>query len=143
MPPERISDARMRGKYYGAKYIIHRPCLQRAMTRLDNLSESGMSPFPHEAKMNQIQGYAAVRDWLEVSEQDALEIGAILGIDKETMRGCRQCVNAAIRSTEVFDGLPTMPRRLHVTNVFGTAQAYVYFQFPHPHTISHLLAITG
>lgn len=123
-PATHINAARMRGKYYGACCIINRPALQRAMAMLEKVDVT-TSPMSQNHKHAMLQGFASVRDWQEVSDKEAFEIATILGIDQKTMDGCRQCVGAAIRSTEAFDGLYTMPRRLHVTNVFGTAQAYV------------------
>jgi len=55
----------------------------------------------------------------------------------EILKGAKACIQAAVRSTTVFD---KVPRRLVVTNIFGTAHAqfgnmlvlYATYTSPHP-----------
>jgi len=99
-PAKDINAARMRGKYYGAAYIITRPFLYHALYKMDpqpSLLDSAQNTPPDTA-----QGAETKRE-LDI-------IGA-----------CRQCVHAAMKSTEAFDGL--LPDRWIVTNIFGTAHA--------------------
>lgn len=111
-----INIARLRGKYYGAKYIIWRPALQYALlqaagTKKEPSSESPSgngdhSEFTSPAMEN---AYPPNRPWKELPV-----------IDQKLLEGARKCIEAAIRSTTVFDAVP---RRLVVTNIFGTAHA--------------------
>ena len=118
-PPARINPARLRAKYYGAKYVIHRPFLWHALDRPDPLLE-------HEAVVRRY------RDWLARPERYALlpegdETQPAPPLDKveeafQTLMSCRMCVEAAKRSTLAFDGI-WPHKRLIVTNIFGTAHA--------------------
>ena len=46
----------------------------------------------------------------------------IPGIDPQVLEACRNCLAAAVDSTRAFHGIQDRPL---VTNIFGTAHAYV------------------
>ena len=122
-PSPDINSARLRGKYWGAKYIIHRPFLYVALEspsplfddpavrlRLDEF-KNDPDRFPLRALgKNELPASSAAEERFEAVVQQLMS--------------CRLCIDAAKRSTTAFDGI--WPRkRLIVTNIFGTAQAYV------------------
>ena len=122
---ENINVARMRAKYYGAKYIIHRPVLYHALqhacptppTPNSKYSDSPearehfASPVPHAHPPS-------------TQSRRRSEIGppgsSPVKVDSKIIAASKLCVEAAIRSTTVFD---KVPKRLIVTNIFGTAHA--------------------
>lgn len=114
-----INIARMRGKYYGAKYIIWRPMLRWSLQLA-----TGPPPKPKRPSESPA-GHGAGS---EVTSPSVSNLGAphLLGgkdvpyIAPELLYGCKKCVEAAIRSTTSFDAVP---RRLVVTNIFGTTHA--------------------
>ncbi|KAI9653820.1 MAG: hypothetical protein M1831_005687 [Alyxoria varia] len=87
-PAQDINDARLRAKYYGARYIIHRPFLHFVLHQSGRRNEQDKMRFE--------------------KRQDCLGMA-------------RKCVDAAMKSTTAFDGVPC--GRLLVTNIFGTAHA--------------------
>lgn len=106
-PADDINIARLRAKYYGAKYIIHRPFLYYAL-------HDFRGEFTEQHKKESQRG-----------NDDEYFKKTPLSSDlrfHELLRSCRLCVNAAIQSTLAFDGVITK-RRLVVTNIFGTAHA--------------------
>jgi hypothetical protein len=121
---EKINVARMRAKYYGAKYIIHRPILYYALraaapptpsTKYSDSPDTGAafaSPVHH--------AYSPSGRGRRVSEMGPPERSAGVKLDDTIISGSKECVEAAIRSTTAFD---KVPRRLIVTNIFGTAHA--------------------
>ncbi|KIV90679.1 hypothetical protein PV10_05308 [Exophiala mesophila] len=113
-----INVARIRGKYYGAKYIIWRPALHHALLQVGEGSVKGSrseSPSDYEVSLGKTVPY----------------------LSEAQLRGAKICVNAAVRSTTCFD---KVPRRWIVTNIFGTAHAqfgnmlvlYAAYTAPHP-----------
>jgi hypothetical protein len=108
-----INVARMRAKYYGAKYIIHRPALRyllelRTQSEADSSSTLGSRPSESPASDKSQQLSPAV------SQSQASTFG------QKTQKAAEECVMAAVRSTTVFD---SVPERIIVTNIFGTAHA--------------------
>ena len=74
-PAKNINDARLRGKYYGARYVIHRP-------------------FLHHVLQDEFREHSAPKDrQLHTKEKEG-----ILGM-------ARKCISAAKASTTSFDGL--------------------------------------
>lgn len=92
-PAQDINDARLRGKYYGARYVIHRPFLHHML-------EEEWEP----KSQNQTKGN---KGWATREKED------IIGM-------ARNCIDAAKSSTTSFDGLQGRPI---LTNIFGTAHA--------------------
>lgn len=95
-PAKDINIARLRAKYYGARYVILRPvlyhCLQVYSTPKQSFDDAGGSTSCSSP---------------------------LSRVPSEMARACRQCINAAIQSTIAFDNVPG--GRPIVTNIFGTA----------------------
>ncbi|EXJ63224.1 hypothetical protein A1O7_03671 [Cladophialophora yegresii CBS 114405] len=129
-----INVARMRGKYYGAKYIIWRPTLRFALSQA---THGPRLKRPSESPAGYGQGSEVTSP--SVSNLNSSQPGAkdYPFIRPELLEGSRKCIEAAIRSTTSFD---KVPRRLVVTNIFGTTHAqfgnmlvlYATFTSPHP-----------
>ena len=132
MPPElrwadddplatHINDARLRAKYYGAKYIIHRPFLRYALDHeivFDSDTQGAVSQAMDRKNSVMLPPHTAAQTQ-----------------KSEIFESCKECVHAAMQSTVAFDHI-IQKRRLIVTNIFGTAHAYVL-------NISHSLAMTA
>jgi hypothetical protein len=123
-----INVARMRAKYYGAKYIIHRPALQYALafcsgtggssTPRSSSSESpvvGSNYQPQLVSHGEAIGFSARRQAKTGPPTPAVE-----RLDPRARKGAEACIWAAIRSTTAFD---RVPERIIITNIFGTAHA--------------------
>jgi hypothetical protein len=140
-PSNEINAARMRAKYYGARYIIHRPLLYHALhyghtgarigpigqtTKVDSpTSTQQMSPSmlhnnraPNMSRMSSDMGSSSSLGNTWVPPKVALR-----DLPAKLRRACKVCIDSAILSTEAFDGVGG--HRLVVTNIFGTAHAYV------------------
>ena len=105
-PSTEINDARLRAKYYGAVYIVHRPFLRQVLDHemwpLENQSpqsDSHPGPMPPPARWG-------------VDEKARIDV----------LQSAKICVGAAMRSTIAFDKIIER-KRLIVTNIFGTAHA--------------------
>jgi hypothetical protein len=117
-PATDINVARLRAKYYGASYIIHRPFLNYALhsqslresidRHLESLPNYGSPSGRHDGVMAPPTSRAP----------NAGESGQVA----EIVRSAKQCIDAAMQSTEAFDGV-RQRERLVVTNIFGTAHA--------------------
>ncbi|KAK8154681.1 hypothetical protein IWX90DRAFT_392654 [Phyllosticta citrichinensis] len=112
-PATDMNMARMRAKYYGARYIIARPILHFAIH---------CNPAP--AFLMKKYGYT------ETDESDEPDPTEPLISDDTTkvswykvVRACKRCVDSAVQSTIAFDGIQNENMRLIVTNIFGTAHA--------------------
>ena len=111
-----INDARLRGKYYGAQYIIHRPFLHAALqSEFENYQ---MQSPPNKSHSNAVPLFPTSRPEMgpPKSTSDAEKRRA------ETIELAVICINAAMHSTIAFDGVLDH-RRLIVTNIMGTAHA--------------------
>ncbi|KAJ5365084.1 hypothetical protein N7517_007970 [Penicillium concentricum] len=138
-PANEINAARMRAKYYGARYIIHRPLLYHALhyghtgarvgpvgqSLVDSPTSQQLSPSmlhsaaraPNMARMSSDMGSmpaAVSTDWQPPKVR-------LHELPKKLKAACDICVKSAIKSTEAFDGVGG--HRLVVTNIFGTAHA--------------------
>ena len=100
-PANEINAARMRAKYYGARYIIHRPLLYHA------LHNNTRAP-----KMVQTPASSLANGWTAPQLQ-------LRALPKKLQDACKICIDSAIRSTVAFDGMSG--HRLVVTNIFGKA----------------------
>lgn len=147
-PCDEINAARMRAKYYGARYIIHRPLLYHAL----HYGQAGarVGPSSRDMSVNSPTGTGPAR-LTQMSSSMArssyhstsmVRMSSDLGIPRSAAtpfpngwtppnatlrelppklrRACQTCIEAAIQSTEAFDGIED---RLVVTNIFGTAHA--------------------
>ncbi|KAL8710852.1 MAG: hypothetical protein Q9220_004655 [cf. Caloplaca sp. 1 TL-2023] len=123
-PSEDINTARLRAKYYGAQYIIHRPFLRHA---LDNNMDFQESPPQHSNALAGYQNRSASFSPQSL-ERKASNMGPPGPTQKEKihqaeiLQSAKTCVAAAIQSTVAFDNI-LKDQRLIVTNIFGTAHA--------------------
>lgn len=103
-----INDARLRAKYYAAKYIIHRPFLRYALDQefMFDSDSSGAVSQPTDRK-NSIMPPPYTATQVQ---------------NNEVLHSCKECVKAAMQSTTAFDRI-LKEQRLIVTNIFGTAHA--------------------
>ncbi|KAF2101472.1 hypothetical protein NA57DRAFT_53437 [Rhizodiscina lignyota] len=107
-----INVSRIRGKYYGARYIILRPFLFHAI--------KNMKPRTINAQDVETEDQHIPRELLG-SKRDNTERLNPDDQDIHIIRAAKMCINAAISSTIAFDGL--LPNRFLVTNIHGTALA--------------------
>lgn len=109
-PATDILAARLRAKYWGARYVVNRPFLDYALHIM-----------PHSKGGALIQNVA--KD-VHGNPRDAADIHlfeAIEGMgEEEVWKASKRCIDAAMMSTEALDGVP---ERLIVTNIHGTAHA--------------------
>ena len=125
-PPARyINDARLRGKFYGAQYIIHRPFLHAALDFDFNTSDV-QSPNHESADGSQNN---APHQPVPSPDAQAGTMGPPKPVfdsgnhrRAETINFAVKCIRAAEESTVAFDGILDH-RRLVVTNIMGTAHA--------------------
>jgi len=124
-PATDINNARMRAKYYGARYIITRPFLHLAVhhTSLPAAFSSGSQQSSPAAPV-------------DCSKQgDTTYVAEMSPDQRRIFEASKICVNAAIQSTIAFDRVGTdpsksweigsahIPERFIVTNIFGTLHA--------------------
>jgi hypothetical protein len=112
-----INVARMRGKYYGAKYIIWRPAVHYALSQA---SAAASNDRPSESPAAHGPNSELTSPSVSNLITPARPAKYVPTVSQELLDGARMCIEAAIRSTTVFD---KVPRRLIVTNIFGTAHA--------------------
>ncbi|TKA69331.1 hypothetical protein B0A49_08609 [Cryomyces minteri] len=108
-PPAReINAARMRAKYYGARYIINRTFLDYALHVMDPQRKNKPLLNAQGQRRTGVEPLFKVIGQLpEQSIKDAAKI----------------CVESAMSSTVAFDNIASFPNRLIITNIFGTAHA--------------------
>jgi hypothetical protein len=106
-----ILSARLRGKYYGARYVISRPFLDYALHIMPHVNKNKMNI--EKAAMD---AYGNPRDEADVHLFKAIQQ---MG-DNAIWKAVRECIQAAMDSTIAFDGIDG---RLIVTNIHGTAHA--------------------
>lgn len=142
-PSSDINTARMRAKYYGARYIIHRPLLYHALhytsTQTDpkasntvdspagSLGQQGSKSQQVSPSMSHSQRATSMSRWSSdmgvPSRYPRIEPWPGVPyseLSSKLKRACKICIESAILSTEAFDGIKG---RLIVTNIFGTAHA--------------------
>ncbi|MCJ1383288.1 hypothetical protein MMC17_006401 [Xylographa soralifera] len=121
-PNANINVARLRAKYYGARYIIHRPFLEFAL-HSKSLRDSvdrhiGSLPHHHITSPSIPKGTMPPPIREQYRERGGREDQV-----KEILRSAEHCIEAAFYSTESFDVVRQVAGRLIVTNIFGTAHA--------------------
>ena len=123
-PATDINDARLRAKYYGALYIIHRPFLRHVLDReivaqgTDSSQSDVLKTALHKPPAYSAQSHERSRAAMPPPRSTSAETN----IEAEILHSARICVKAAMRSTVAFDNI--IPhQRLIVTNIFGTAHA--------------------
>ena len=109
-PPADILDARLRAKYWGARYICNRPFLDYALHIMPHAKDG------RSIESVAIDSQGNPRDKAEIHLFKAIEL---MGED-QIWAASKRCVDAAMHSTIAFDGVP---ERLIVTNIHGTAHA--------------------
>ncbi|KAL8777731.1 MAG: hypothetical protein Q9194_002391 [Teloschistes cf. exilis] len=123
-PSSDINTARLRAKYYGAQYIIHRPFLRHALD--NNMAfQEYTSPHVHARGGHQDPSAAFSPQPLERRPSGTGPPGPTQKEkihQEEIMQSAQICVKAAIQSTIAFDNIISR-QRLIVTNIFGTAHA--------------------
>lgn len=138
-PSSDINVARLRAKYYGARYIIYRPLLHYALHALHpqiDLEESqkiSQSPGHSGSKSEQASSFStqtpqapSMTRWSSdtgLSGEHNDDIHRTVdwdGLPPSIQHACQTCVNAAIRSTQAFHGIKGRPI---ITGIFGTAHA--------------------
>ncbi|KAI5292511.1 hypothetical protein KEM52_006298 [Ascosphaera acerosa] len=135
-PSEYINIARMRAKYYGARYIIHRPLLHHALHSFTEGSEqSAAAAAASPSSVNSAAGAPSPRlsarliSQIKAMDSEGIkQLAASFGTadnddddqDIQTIKACCICIDSAFHSTTAFDGLKGRPI---VTNIFGTAHA--------------------
>ena len=109
-PPDGILSARLRAKYWGARYVINRPFLDYALHIMPHVKDgSSVEEVALDVHRNH-------RDTAEIHLFKAIEL---MG-ESEVWEACKRCIEAAMQSTVALDGVPD---RLIVTNIHGTAHA--------------------
>ena len=139
-----LLEARLRAKYYGGEYIILRPYIYSALRWS---SDSGnvhlRPPFDMEEWLHQHNAAekakasrrAFNKEHGQPEEREEFQLPEV-EISYETFQNnqklakqflwcCKRCIDSAMASTEVFDGVasPLDDKRLRVTNIHGTATA--------------------
>lgn len=109
-PAADILNARLRAKYWGARYVINRPFLDYALHIMPHIQD-GKSV---EEVATDVHGNP--RDKAEVHLFKAIK----LMNEKEIWAAVKRCIDAAMQSTVALDGVPD---RLIMTNIHGTAHA--------------------
>jgi hypothetical protein len=138
-PAKEINAARMRAKYYGARYIIHRPLLYYALhygqtgARVGSIGQGSVdSPTsqqmsPSIAHNSRSTNMARMSSDMGPTPAASLENGwnapkvSMRDLPQKLKKACKICIDSAVLSTEAFDGVGG--HRLIVTNIFGTAHA--------------------
>lgn len=112
-PAKDILSARIRAKFWGANVITYRPSIKTVLDfshkRSNAFSEDSERAIPHEDP----GGWATVRS----------DARSPSDIDPIVFENARKGIDAVIKSTMAFHGLED--KRFIITNVFGTAHAYV------------------
>jgi hypothetical protein len=136
-PSEDINVARMRAKYYGARYIIHRPLLYHALHLYGQTDLRASSDGPptevtamttskfQEISPSLSHGQSATNMAQLPSDRNLSTASTGIAhrdLPTKLRRACKVCIDSAISSTVAFDGIKGRPV---VTNIFGTAHAYV------------------
>lgn len=111
-PSSNILHARLRAKYWGARYVIHRPFLDYALHIMPCLV--GGRSIEQAAK----DVHDNTRAMADIHLFEAIACVR----SEEFWKAVNVCIEAAMQSTVAFDGIPG---RLIVTNIQGTAHAYV------------------
>lgn len=140
-PSNNINVARLRAKYYGARYIIHRPLLHHALHPIApkqpqpqvaaespalsavSSSQSHASPaFPHNphTELTMERGTSDMGPSPHIYTSRDPQPSSLNDLDPKILAACVSCIEAAMNSTTAFDGIEGRPI---VTNIFGTAHA--------------------
>jgi hypothetical protein len=141
-PANDILRARLRAKYYGAKVITYRHALLRILEH--SYTRNPPKPRLHPAQSTSDK---TPEEWFEELMPG---IDYDMSIDKNATRMedihpriheyAKNCIKALIKSTTAFHGLGDPGKqRLIVTNIWGTAHAYVSFLDPSESFIAFII----
>ncbi|KAL8772140.1 MAG: hypothetical protein Q9209_002575 [Squamulea sp. 1 TL-2023] len=123
-PSSDINTARLRAKYYGAQYIIHRPFLRHALDNKMDFQDSASSQvntaLGHKNRSSPFSPQAMERKNSNMGPPGPTQKEKIH--QAEILESARTCVAAAVQSTIAFDNIINR-QRLIVTNIFGTSHA--------------------
>jgi hypothetical protein len=117
-PANNIIIARLRAKYYGAAYIIHRPLLYYALH--DMCPPQGLLAATESPQYSSSQLSSQSQQVSPPVSQNQESTWTFETLPKHVQRSCKVCIKSAIQSTTAFDGIEGRPI---VTNIFGTAHA--------------------
>ena len=117
-PPSDINAARLRAKYFGAKYIIHRPFVYHA---LHGVGVPGGGGGGGGGGGSQGPGYVHPDSPVMEEQNGEGSRGDIT--PNELEMDCRKCLEAAMSSTTSFHAFDPDEMRPIITSVFGTAHA--------------------
>jgi len=116
-PATDILEARLRAKYYGANVITYRPFVLKILNR----------QYPRESETEE-QREQYPSDFKAGIDAPGIDSGAthVDQIDPKVLKYAELCIRALIKSTTAFWGLGDPGKdRIIVTNIWGTAHAYV------------------
>ncbi|KAI9883923.1 MAG: hypothetical protein M1823_004293 [Watsoniomyces obsoletus] len=138
-PPSDINAARLRAKYYGARYIIYRPFLHHALHPMLDQPGTTTAPLPAGSPLAESSTRTsrqpspllnatgtttpAFHPMISRRPSEVMPPPAPTNfshIDETVLSACRNCIAAALQSTAAFHGINYRPI---VTNIFGTAHA--------------------
>lgn len=109
-PHPDIVAARLRAKYYGARYVTTRPFLDYALHVMDRVANGErLENVTVDAKGNSRPQEIALFKAIEMMPLETIQ------------HKVRVCVDSAMKSTVALDGVND--HRLIVTNIMGTAHA--------------------
>lgn len=121
-PSSDINAARLRAKYFGARYIIHRPFVYHAIHTSGTASGTTFSSLSPASDMSQQGSPAATTPNQNSNARRASAAGEDIAPVSLEM-SCRKCLDSAVQSTTAFHAFSPDDNRPIITNVFGTAHA--------------------
>ncbi|EPS37909.1 hypothetical protein H072_8333 [Dactylellina haptotyla CBS 200.50] len=127
-PANDINAARLRAKYYGAKYVINRPFVEHFIhNRTSNPSAALMNPgamtSPAMSLSSLSQSSPPTSAHTPLGMDNRRGSSVTDDIREKFLEPCRTCLEAAVQSTSAFHGFDAERNRPILTSVFGTAHA--------------------
>ncbi|KAF8458661.1 hypothetical protein BGX38DRAFT_1152515 [Terfezia claveryi] len=129
LPSTNINAARLRAKYFGARYIIYRPFVYQAVHGLMGSASSPAMSTSESGSPREGTPSAGTAARISSATGNLSEAGGSVGVgtgmkgDQSLEASCRKCIEAAISSTTSFHAFSASSHRPVITNVFGTAHA--------------------
>ncbi|KAF3169811.1 hypothetical protein TWF225_004694 [Orbilia oligospora] len=127
-PAEDINAARLRAKYYGAKYVINRPFVEHFIhNRTSNTNPALIAPgamtSPAMSLSSLSQSSPPTSAHTPIGLDNRRGSTVTDEIREKFLDPCRTCLEAAVKSTYAFHGFDATENRPILTNIFGTAHA--------------------
>ncbi|KAK6505102.1 hypothetical protein TWF481_007024 [Arthrobotrys musiformis] len=125
-PAGDINAARLRAKYYGAKYVINRPFVEHFIHRATNTNPALIapgamtSPAMSLSSLSQSSPPTSAHTPILDNRRGSMVTDEIR---EKFLDPCRTCLEAAVKSTSAFHGFDANHNRPILTNIFGTAHA--------------------